>query len=249
MEVFETLRWEDAEPLSAQESSELDRLAAASGVPVQDLMECAGWQAARWIAAVSGDPYPQERRIGIVVGLGNNGGDGLVAARHLADWGYAVDVICTGAEERMRELPHGHLLRARRAGIPIAISIPSREVLASTYGGGVLVDAILGTGSVLPLREEVATACRMLNTVHARRLAIDVPTGVDATTGEADGDAFQPDATLCLAATKKGFRSPDAWGDVYVADLPIPRSAWQELGKPRSVDRGRIVRIACPNDA
>lgn len=241
--VIETINWNAADTLTALESAELDRLSESAGMPVRDLMEFAGWQCARWIAAQCGDPTNHGPHIGIIVGLGNNGGDGLVAARYLFDWGYSVEVMCMGEESRMKTLPHEHLVRARHEGIRVEDVLATEHELQSMFMGGILVDAILGTGSVLPLRSEVAHACRLLNKMHARHLAIDAPTGVDSTTGDRDADAFRADATLCLAAPKSGCGVTDCWGTVYVADLPIPQSAWKALGKTRPVDRGRIVQL------
>ncbi len=248
-ETWRTVRWGEVQPLTARESAELDRMSAAAGTPVRDLMECAGWQCARWIAEQYGDPEPFGHGIAIFVGSGNNGGDGLVAARHLLDWGYHVEVVCTSGEAHMGELSSEHLLRARNAGIPVAESLSAAETPESVHGVRILVDAILGTGSILPLRKTVANVCMMLNAVHALRLSIDVPTGTDATTGEMDAHAFRPDATLCLGAPKSGCLGGGIWGSVYVADLPIPKSAWDMLGRKRSVDRGRIVRIVKADDA
>src|SRR3954451_18934296 len=153
------------------------------GVPSLDLMERAGAGFAR-IVGDRARPGP----IRIVVGKGNNGGDGLVVARLLRDEGREVDVL---AVADMGELKGDALANLERLpGAPPVDFDPARLA-----GSGAIVDAMLGTGFDGVPREPIAGAIAAINESDAPVIAADVPSGVNATTGEVKGDAVHADAT------------------------------------------------------
>ena len=165
------------------------------GVPEEDLMERAGLGLARVTASVAG-----AGRVRIVVGKGNNGGDGLVAARVLREDGYEVDVL-DGTE-------------------PF-----ERERLADS---GVVVDALLGTGFEGSPREPVASAIWAINQQDAPVVACDVPSGVNASTGEVESEAVSALVTATFHGPKVGLHvNPGKAhaGDVEVVEIGIPRAA------------------------
>ena len=165
------------------------------GVPEADLMERAGLGLARVTAAVAG-----AGPVRIVVGKGNNGGDGLVAARLLREDGHEVDVL-DGTE-------------------PF-----ERERLA---GSGVVVDALLGTGFEGSPREPVASAIWAINQQDAPVVACDVPSGVNASTGEVEGEAVSALVTATFHGSKLGLHvNPGKAhaGRVEVIEIGIPRGA------------------------
>jgi ADP-dependent NAD(P)H-hydrate dehydratase / NAD(P)H-hydrate epimerase len=165
------------------------------GVPEPDLMERAGLGLARVTASVAGGGP-----VRIVVGKGNNGGDGLVAARLLREDGYEVEVL-DGTE-------------------PF-----ERERLA---GSGVVVDALLGTGFEGSPREPVASAIWAINQQDAPVVACDVPSGVNASTGEVEGEAVAALATATFHGSKVGLHvnpGKEHAGRVEVVDIGIPRGA------------------------
>ena len=142
------------------------------GVPEEDLMERAGLGLARVTASVAG-----AGPVRIVVGKGNNGGDGRVAARLLREDGYEVELL-DGTE-------------------PF-----ERERLA---GSGVVVDALLGTGFEGAPREPVASAIWAINQQDAPVVACDVPSGVNASTGEVEGEAVRAAVTATFHGSKVGL--------------------------------------------
>ena len=165
------------------------------GVPEADLMERAGLGLARVTASVAA-----EGPVRVVVGKGNNGGDGLVAARLLHEDGYEVDVL-DGTE------PFEH------------------ERLA---GSGVVVDALLGTGFEGSPREPVASAIWAINQQGAPVVACDVPSGVNASTGEVDGEAVSALATATFHGSKVGLHvnpGKEHAGRVDLVEIGIPRDA------------------------
>jgi len=165
------------------------------GVPQDDLMERAALGLARVTAAVAG-----EGPIRIVVGKGNNGGDGRVAARLLAEDGHEVEVI-DGTEPFE----------------PGALS-----------GSGVVVDALLGTGFEGEPREPIASAIWAINRQDAPVVACDVPSGVNASTGEVEAQAVRATATPTFHGSKVGLHvepGKSHAGSVEVVDIGIPRGA------------------------
>ena len=145
------------------------------GIPSMELMERAG----EGLAAVIAEHVPAGR-IAVVCGKGNNGGDGLVAARLLREAGRDVDVSCLWEPGELSEDARAQL--DRLPGAPLARFDPER--LAGAHG---LVDALLGTGATGAPKEPVAGAIEALNAARGQVIAADIPSGVDASTGEVAG--------------------------------------------------------------
>jgi ADP-dependent NAD(P)H-hydrate dehydratase / NAD(P)H-hydrate epimerase len=186
------------------------------GVPSLDLMERAGAGLAR-VAAEAAVPGP----LRIVVGKGNNGGDGLVAARLLREDGHEVDVISTAPLEELRGDARTNLERLPgNAPEPFA---PER-----LDGSGVVVDALLGTGFEGVAREPAASAITAINAVGVPVVACDVPSGVNASTGEVEGEAVSAVATATFHGSKLGLYvepGKSHAGAVEVIDIGVPRGA------------------------
>ena len=186
------------------------------GIPSLDLMEMAGLSLAR-AAARATRPGPAR----IVVGKGNNGGDGLVAARLLREEGRAVDVLATASLDELRGDALANLERLRGPQ-------PTRFDPAGLEASGVVVDALLGTGFSGEPREPVAGAIAAINAQDAPVVACDVPSGVDASTGEVAGAAVVAAVTVTFHGSKVGLHvAPGVFhaGEVEVADIGVPRGA------------------------
>lgn len=216
-----------SEPLhSVAASRELERHAAA-GLPPHTLMQRAGLSVARLALALA----PHAQRIWIACGPGNNGGDGFEAAMHLHQWGKTVVVTWTGLPAGKTSLPrdaHASRERAIAAGVPMAAQPPDDFDFC--------IDALLGIGGALdPERPGTALILEWLARMQAGsapRLAVDVPTGLDADTGSAThliaACAHSPDATaiftLSLLTLKPGLFTAggrDWAGQVWFNDLGV----------------------------
>jgi ADP-dependent NAD(P)H-hydrate dehydratase / NAD(P)H-hydrate epimerase len=186
------------------------------GVPSLDLMELAGIGLARATAAVA-----EAGPIRIVIGKGNNGGDGLVAARILREDGHEVDVLSVAPVEELRGDPAENLQRL--PGEP-----PRPFDTAALEGSGAVIDALLGTGFSGEPREPVAGAIRAINEQDAPVVACDVPSGVDASTGEAHGEAVRAQVTATFHGSKVGLwvePGKSLAGRVEIVEIGVPRGA------------------------
>jgi NAD(P)H-hydrate epimerase len=201
----------------AEEMRRVDSYAIEErGVPSLDLMERAAAGLAR-VVAESARSGP----IRVVVGKGNNGGDGLAAARLLRDAGHDVDVLATGDLSELKGDARENL--DRLPGAP-----PDEFEGGRLEGSGAIVDAMLGTGFEGEPREPIASAIAAINEADAPVVACDVPSGVNASSGEVEGDAVRADATATFHGGKVGFYvAPGKWfaGAVHVVDIGIPDGA------------------------
>ena len=187
-----------------------------AGVPSLDLMERAGAGLARVVAEVA-RPGP----IRVVVGKGNNGGDGLVVARLLREEGREVDVLAAADLDGLEGDALANLER-----LPGAPPAPfERGALA---GSGAIVDAMLGTGFEGEPREPIAGAIAAINDEDAPVVACDVPSGVNASNGEVEGHAVRADVTATFHAPKTGLYvepGKTCAGEVRAVEIGIPRAA------------------------
>ncbi len=208
--------------LTPAESGILDRESQARGIPAERLMENAGREVARAAAGLAGGLYG--RRALVICGKGNNGGDGLVAARHLSGWGMRVTVAMLepGADLRepaalnFRRLAHTDL-RVR----PFSAALIERELDRSD----VAVDAIFGTGFRGFPEDEYALAIGALNGSAVPVVAVDIPSGVNGETAAVEGDAVWAGMTVTFGALKPGvvlLPGAERAGVVEVADIGFP---------------------------
>ena len=209
-------RWLD--PLfEAEEMRAADAFAIEeAGVPSLDLMERAGVGLARVTAATAG-----AGPVRVVCGKGNNGGDGLVVARLLREEGREVDVLLLGEPGELQGDAAANL--ERLPGEP-----PRRWAPEALDGSQCVVDAMLGTGFEGAPRAPVSEAIAAVNAVGAPVVACDVPSGVNASTGEVEGEAVRADATATFHGSKVGLHvAPGAFhsGRVEVVEIGIPREA------------------------
>ena len=227
--------------LAAADVAALDAAAVRSGVDVVQLMEVAGWQVARCAWRLL---RRSPGRVTVVAGRGNNGGDGAVAARHLASWGCGVALLVMGAEQDLRDPLAAHVRSARANGVHVAFADADAR---RCRDADLVLDALLGTGLRGAPRELDAAAIAAMH--GARVLAVDVPSGLDATSGEPFADCVTAAATCTLAAMKRGLWT-DAGraraGTIHVADIGMPSVAWRDAGlaQPTAVRGGALARVA-----
>jgi ADP-dependent NAD(P)H-hydrate dehydratase / NAD(P)H-hydrate epimerase len=175
-----------------------------------DLMERAGTATAEAILR----RWPDARSASVWCGGGANGGDGFVVARKLHEKGWTVEIVLAASEDKVTGDAAENLARTRELGIP----------LTEEGAGEVAVDALFGTGFSGKPREDAALRIRKLNALEAPVLSVDVPSGVDASTGEVAGPAVEADATVTFHGPKVGLAvAPGRFhtGEVEVADIGL----------------------------
>ncbi len=202
----------DAEGMRAVDRWAIEEMEVAS----LELMETAGRAVAEAVAGLA-----PEGPVRVVCGKGNNAGDGLVAARHLARMGYEVEVLLLWAGEEL----HGDAAvnLERFGGEHVASGLDARLV-----GSGAVVDAIFGTGFSGVAREPAAGAIDAIGRCRVPVVACDIASGVDASSGEVEGVAVEADVTVTFHAAKLGhFVAPGKWrtGELRVAPIGIPEGA------------------------
>ena len=216
--------------LTVQQVRELDVLAIEHvGIPGLILMENAGRNVAEFIYATLVDP--DQARVVVLCGPGNNGGDGFVVARHLHNAGIDTSVVLAAPPERSSGDAGVNLAILQRMSVALhdastlaAAGAARRPIDQATL----IVDALLGTGSRGDPRGTSSALIAWANAAEqAIRIAIDIPSGLDADTGAIGDPCFRAAATVTLLAPKVGFAAPAAravLGRLLVADIGLPRA-------------------------
>ena len=191
-------------------------------LPLQ-LMENAGKAVADEIAS----RFKPESQIVFLSGTGRNGGDGMVAARHLAAKGFKVKFILVGREADISdEIVVRNWKALREMDWTIDVSVLGDSSLIQPVSANVLVDALLGTGAKEKLRQPILQAVRALNDSEGFCVAVDVPSGVDADTGDVLGEAVRADLTVTFHRMKTGLeKARDYCGEIKVVEIGIPYEA------------------------
>jgi NAD(P)H-hydrate epimerase len=213
--------------LSRDQAREIDeRAVQLCGMAIETLMENAGGGCARTLLSI-GVAGP----VAIVCGKGNNAGDGFVMARHLDLAGVDVTVAqCAPATDLSSAAATNFQLLAH-TGVRLApvwqwIGGPMDKLRQALDSADWKVDALFGVGLQGPLRPPYDQVVEAMNAAGGRKLAIDIPSGMDCDTGEPRHPTFRADHTFTFVAPKLGFQSPAAkpyLGEVHVLDIGAPR--------------------------
>jgi ADP-dependent NAD(P)H-hydrate dehydratase / NAD(P)H-hydrate epimerase len=205
--------------LDAEEMRAIDSWAIEDRhVPSLELMEAAGRAVAEAAAQVSAGG-----RAAIVCGKGNNGGDGLVAARALAEMGFEADALLLAPPDDLSGDAQRNLKR-----FPTARTVEPDEIAGSLEGAGVVIDAIFGTGFAGAPRGPAASAIEAINASDVPVVATDVASGVNASSGEVEGSAVEADLTVTFHSQKAGHwiaPGKSHTGELRVAPIGIPEGA------------------------
>ncbi|MDR3792019.1 MAG: NAD(P)H-hydrate dehydratase [Terracidiphilus sp.] len=189
--------------LSATEMQACDRATTERhGIPSIELMRAAS----RTVAEFARAEFPQARRITVLCGRGNNGGDGMMAARLLAEAGLDIHTVLLGPPERFATdagVAWSELLAsARPDAVHVAETAEQLHALKTVFDVDLVVDAILGTGFKPPMRGLAVDALELVRASKASVLAVDLPSGWEADSTAAEGDAFPADAVITFTAPK-----------------------------------------------
>ncbi len=222
----------EKDPITTEEMRILELNAQYLGVTHSMLMQNAGREVARVVENTS---KLEGKHAVIMCGLGGNGGDGIVAARYLDEFGADVDVYLLGDAKTITNkdtLHNWYILNNLH-------DILSSELLTESAvksckpmkNADILIDGIMGFGLRTKLREPLLTAVKLINQSTATKYSIDVPSGIDSETGVVHGAAVKADHTIALHAPKIGMSlAKDYVGKIHVVSIGIPKEAKYSCG-------------------
>ena len=239
------VRW-----VTATQMRDVQRVAQEEyGIDIAQLTENAGRASASLALAMLGGKG-RGQRVVILCGGGNTGAAGLATARHLSNWGFRVDPIVSGVEEEASFTARRQLQTLRLSGILEPGDMESSEITVEDQlaDADLVIDALVGYGLEGPPQGIAAAVTQLALQAGRPTLALDVPTGVNATSGEVNSPAIRAITTLMLDLPKCGVLEPGArshTGELFLADLGIPSSVPERLGLSIAglFNEGPIVRL------
>jgi len=236
--------------VTASESRQFDQLAEQAGMPSLVLMENAALRLAEVVTQhFELDP---PKRIVILCGKGNNGGDGMALARHLSNIGFQVQVFLLAEPSELKGDAAINYKALFNFGVPVQPIVSSEQLpqlIEPLKSADLVVDALLGTGISGEVRGLYAEVILLITNYASRILSVDIPSGINSDTGEICGVAVRADATVTLGAIKLGlilFPGADYAGDLFVGSLGIPDSLLTKLNVRRFVATHELVQRVLP---
>lgn len=233
----------NAPAITTQQMAEVDGLMIEEyGIQLIQMMENAGRNLAEMARQMLGGNLTG-RKITVLCGAGNNGGGGMVAARHLHNWGARVLIGLTSAEDKLKDVPAHQWRILKTMGVPEIDQLTKPDEHLD-----LIIDAMIGYGLQGNPHGRVAEWIRWANSQQHPILALDTPSGLDTTTGDPGNPAIRATSTLTLALPKTGLTSSQAEpyvGDLYLADIGVPPELYRRIGIQIGpiFDRGTIVKI------
>jgi NAD(P)H-hydrate epimerase len=221
----------DIPVISVAQMIEVDRIMIdVYHIELIQMMENAGRNLASLARSLFLDNSPSEKTVLILVGNGGNGGGGMVAARRLHNWGANIQVFLTHTANDYQGVPRHQLDVLNHMGVLINDPIDHLDKLPKA---DLLLDTLIGYSLAGNPRGYAGKLIRLANTHPAPILSLDVPSGVDSTSGEAYNPHIQATATLTLALPKTGLVTEHAQmqvGELFLADISVPPDLYAHIG-------------------
>jgi NAD(P)H-hydrate epimerase len=216
--------------ISTSQIVEVDRLMIEEyRVELMQMMENAGRNLAHLARLRFLDGDPRGKTVAVAAGSGGNGGGALVCARRLSNWGADVRVVVTQTDDWFRPVPGHQLEIVRRLGLTIVQAENLKELAGLDLD--LVVDGIIGYSLSGAPAGVAADLIRWANESGAPILALDVPSGLDTTSGTVHDPAVRATATMTLALPKLGLEAPDVEayvGELHLADISVPPALYSE---------------------
>ncbi|GMQ82161.1 MAG: hypothetical protein BMS9Abin05_1605 [Rhodothermia bacterium] len=216
----------DVPYLTTEQMIEVDRsMREDYKIDLLQMMENAGRSLAHLARARFLDGSASGKRVTVLAGTGGNGGGTMVCARHLFTYGATVTVCLSRAKDSFAVVPAQQLDTLHR----MSVDVTTFDEIADLPGSDLIVDGIIGYNLRGAPRGIAGALIRWANRQDAPVLALDIPSGVDATSGVVYDPAIKANATMTLALPKVGLRSEgaaDNVGELYLADLSVPSALY-----------------------
>lgn len=227
----------DIPSITGKHMAAVDRVAVEHGLEILQMMEHAGLHVARGAF----DARKGEGTAVVLCGKGNNGADGLAAARHLANWGLRVEVVLAAPAARLNRYGKRHLAMAKRMGCRVSRKPKTRRP-------SVILDALLGYNLEGDPRGAYAALIEWANQGKAPVVACDTPSGLEVTRGIPKNPCVVATHTVTLALPKTGLLEASAApyvGTLWLADLGIPNFVYRKLHIPvtRAFAQGSMIKL------
>ena len=207
--------------VTAEQMSKVDKIATGEfGIPLSTMMDLAGYQ----LAELASKNLKKKGKVLILVGSGHNGGGGLVAAKYLYKFGFQVSVFLTSSN--LKPTTANQLEDLKKLKVKILEKLPNLP----NYD--LLIDAILGYNIKGDVKEPIRSVIGAINTSRVMTISLDLPSGLNPSTGEPNGISVKSTATLTLAAPKLGLLKQNAGqyvGKLYLANIGIPKEVFKNI--------------------
>jgi NAD(P)H-hydrate epimerase len=227
--------------ITTQQMVEVDRLMIEEyGIQLIQMMENAGRNLAELSRRMLGGDV-RSKCIAVLCGAGNNGGGGMVAARHLHNWGADILLKVLSPQDRLKDVPAHQFQILKKMGIPDQETINLNTI-------DLVIDAMIGYGLSGDPRGAIADWIRRVNDTARPVLALDTPSGLNTTTGMPGKPCIRATATMTLALPKTGLDNPEAAayvGDLCLADISVPPQLYTSIGieNPPIFHHNTIIKI------
>jgi NAD(P)H-hydrate epimerase len=219
--------------VTVDQMREVDRLMTDElGIELMQMMENAGRALAEQTRTLLGGDARSRRAI-VLAGRGGNGGGGLTAARRLAIWGANVSVVLGAERDAFSGVPLHQLRILDNIGVPVREAHPTDAIEAELRSADVILDALIGYSLRGAPREPIASLIRAANAAAPSVVALDIPSGLDGDSGEANDPTIRAAITVTLALPKAGLvkaSARDFVGELLLADISVPDLVYQRLG-------------------
>lgn len=216
--------------ITTDQMKQIDRIAIEKySIQLIQMMENAGRSLAKLTKKFLGNSM-KDKHLMIAVGKGNNGGGGLVAARHLYNWGAKVTILLP--QEPLSGVPEIQRNIIQNLPIQRKIGEEALQEISSTKKQMIL-DSMIGYGLISNPKGWVASMINKINALNTTILSLDVPSGLDASTGKIHNPCIKASATLTLALPKIGLlkkQAKEVVGSLYLCDIGIPPILYKEIG-------------------
>ena len=222
-----------------------DKYTIEQGTPSYELMDKASFCVYSQILSRI-DSLESDTRVLIICGTGNNGGDGFGSAKYLAKAGYKTDIFILGKQDRMTPETTRELTEAMESGATLLSEFKDEDY-------NVVVDALFGVGLSRELEGEHKTLIDRVNSIRALKVAVDIPSGISADTGQILGAAFKADLTVTFAYVKLGhliYPGKDYTGELILSDIGIngePEAVGEYYLSPKAEDVKELVPVRSNN--